>query len=291
MERYESVTSLRQRHELDEVHAVIDPSINSDYPTPEILKPIWSRHPSSKSKLNTGECTRNRYDSSSSSDEEGPGQQYITVSVKGADNGDLPTEYTVEGLRPDEFPVIGTYVDKRIVPGFRYRVRKLGYTNPERYLFNAEPLTLQSIGRGYGKRITFEGEFLNDNTNYFYSDTNAAGFGLSLVAVEADDLFTVTAIENMHPLAEAKIVSVLEEKELSSYLEEDKILVKEVRVTVWFDIAYVGGAHGMLPIYLPHRLRATGIARVERLHRAEKAFTTCINDIEIPHHGLVVFRA
>jgi hypothetical protein len=186
----------------------------------------------------------------------------------------------------------GTYVDKRVVPGFRYRVRKLGGSNPERFLFNGEALTLQSIGRGYGKRITFEGGKLNEpNENYFYSDTNPAGFGLTLVAVEAEDQFSVTALEDMHPLAEAKIVSVLEEKELSSRLEADKSLVKEVRVTITFDIAYVGGHHGMLPIYLPHRLRATGIAMIERKHRARKAFTTFIKDIEIPHHGLVVFRA
>lgn len=181
-------------------------------------------------------------------------------------------------------------MDKRILPGFRYRVRKLGGLNPERYLFKGKALTLQSIGRGYGKRITFEGETLNSNSNYFYSDTNPAGFGLSLVAVEAEQQFSVTGVEDTHPLAEAKIVSVLAQSEVCSRLEEDKSLVKEVRVTVNFDIEYVGG-HRMMPIYLPQRLQATGIAMIERKHRARKAFTTFIEDIEIPHHGLVVFRA
>jgi len=111
-ETYESLSALRQRHEADEVHSVIDSTVDSDYPTPEFVKPR-SRHPSGKSKqgIKAVECTRNRYDSSSS-DEEGPQQQYVTVCVNGADIGDLPTEYTVEGLRTDEFPVIDEDVER-----------------------------------------------------------------------------------------------------------------------------------------------------------------------------------
>jgi len=182
-------------------------------------------------------------------------------------------------------------VDKRILPGFRYRVRKLGGLNTNRYLFKGKALTLQSIGRGYGKRITFEGETLNSNNNYFYSDTHPAGFGFSLVAVEEEDQFCVTGLEDIHPLAEARIVSVLEQKELSSRLDEDKNLVKEVHVTINYNLEYVSSHHCMMPIYLPQRLQATGIAMIERKHRARKANTTFIEDIEVPHHGLVVFRA
>ncbi len=47
----------------------------------------------------------------------------------------------------------GTYVDPRITPGFQYRVRQLG---SGKYLFKGRAMTLQSIGMGYGKRITFK---------------------------------------------------------------------------------------------------------------------------------------
>ncbi|XP_037287972.2 uncharacterized protein LOC119180931 isoform X1 [Rhipicephalus microplus] len=110
--------------------------------------------------------------------------------VRGEDINDVPTSYVVNGIKPHEFPVIGTYVDKRVVPGFRYIVR---VNRTSRFLFGGRPLHLESVGRGYGKRITFEAPpgGLNENDNFFYSDTIAQGYGFAPVAVQVGDRFRV----------------------------------------------------------------------------------------------------
>lgn len=113
--------------------------------------------------------------------------------VKGSSIGDIPTTYTVVGLERYELPVIGTYVDPRIMPGFTYRVRPLGLTR--RHLFGGKALCLISIGAGYGKRLTFKPlpNNLNENDNFFWSDSYADGLGFEPRAVDAGDKFVITA--------------------------------------------------------------------------------------------------
>lgn len=69
----------------------------------------------------------------------------------------------------------GTYVDPRILPGFKYIVRRLDSVTP---LFDGRALKLVSVGVGYGKRISFEPDegCLNDPRNYFWSDSASQGF-------------------------------------------------------------------------------------------------------------------
>lgn len=43
--------------------------------------------------------------------------------VDGGRIGDVPAKYVIKGLREHELPVVGTYVDPNIVPGFCYQVR------------------------------------------------------------------------------------------------------------------------------------------------------------------------
>lgn len=82
----------------------------------------------------------------------------------------------------------GTYVDKDIIPGFRYKVRK---NLSEEYLFGGEAKHLESIGTGYGKRITFEGETLNENENYFWSDSSVNGYGFTFQAISNEDVLNI----------------------------------------------------------------------------------------------------
>lgn len=94
-------------------------------------------------------------------------------------------------------PVIGVYIDKRICPGFKYKVLPLPgadsqlYTPP--HLFEGKALTLRSIGRGYARRFTFEANknCLNNNENYFWSDNRPEGFAFELELVSKGDKFTV----------------------------------------------------------------------------------------------------
>ena len=99
----------------------------------------------------------------------------------------------------------GVYVDPRILPGFRYRVRHVGTEN---YLFDGRALTLQSIGLGYGKRLTFTGDSLNFNDNYFWSDSDPNGFAFSLDAVQPADRLTVYGNDGSGIIGEVKVERV-----------------------------------------------------------------------------------
>ncbi|ODN05800.1 hypothetical protein Ocin01_00893 [Orchesella cincta] len=112
----------------------------------------------------------------------------ITVSGE-----DIPVTYTISGLLNHEFPVIGIYVDKRIVPGFHYMVRPAHAKTP---LFGGKALKLISLGRGYGKKFTFESDVRNSNGNYFWSDSYPEGFGFTPKAVFEGHRFKILAGED-----------------------------------------------------------------------------------------------
>jgi len=110
--------------------------------------------------------------------------------------GDLPAHYTIHGLKSHQQPVVGVYIDKRVCPGFKYKVLPLPGVNETQtlpYLFESKALTLRSIGRGYARRFTFEADenCLNDNENYFWSDNRPEGFAFELELVSNGDKFTV----------------------------------------------------------------------------------------------------
>lgn len=91
-----------------------------------------------------------------------------------------------------ERAVVGTHVDQNVLPGFMYRVRVIGSTD---YLFDGRPLLLENIGRGYGKRITFESASKNEPSNYFYSDTAPEGYAFSPVAVCVHDQLDILPMQ------------------------------------------------------------------------------------------------
>ncbi|KRT82893.1 hypothetical protein AMK59_4118 [Oryctes borbonicus] len=111
-----------------------------------------------------------------------PGFQkgFRRVTVRGIDIGDVPTKYTMTGLEPYEIPVVGTYVDPRILPGFYYRIRP---NHRKQHLFHGQSLKLLSIGMGYAKRLTFESESKVNANNYLWSDSHPDGLGLEPRAV------------------------------------------------------------------------------------------------------------
>lgn len=112
------------------------------------------------------------------------------VTVRGNDIGDVPTKYTMTGLEPYEIPVVGTFVDPRIVPGFYYRVRP---TDRKDHLFGGRTLKLQNIGIGYAKRLTFTPDSLMNPNNYFWSDNHPDGVALETRAVRTGMRFLIIA--------------------------------------------------------------------------------------------------
>nr|XP_023019872.1 uncharacterized protein LOC111508557 [Leptinotarsa decemlineata] len=127
--------------------------------------------------------------------------------------GDLPAQYTICALEPHQLPVIGVYIDKRIVPGFKYCVRPLpevgGRSTANKCLFDGKALTLQSIGRGYARRFTFEAEQnkLNDNDNYFWSDNRPEGYAFELELLSEGDKFTFFGL-NREPQGTVEVLTL-----------------------------------------------------------------------------------
>ncbi|XP_044269859.1 uncharacterized protein LOC123014691 [Tribolium madens] len=131
-----------------------------------------------------------------------PGIQKIhrRVTVRGRDINDVPTQYSMHGLEPYELPVVGTYVDPRVIPGFYYKVRP---SDRKEHLFGGRALKLLSIGMGYAKRLTFEPDSLLTPDNYLWSDNHPDGLGLEIRAVHKDMKFIIKARDQI--LGEASV--------------------------------------------------------------------------------------
>ncbi|XP_057650884.1 uncharacterized protein LOC130890683 [Diorhabda carinulata] len=108
--------------------------------------------------------------------------------------GDIPGQYTICALEPHQLPVVGVYIDPRVVPGFKYLVRPLPEVGKpstmNKCLFNGKALTLTSIGRGYARRFTFESDKFIGNDNYFWSDNRPEGYAFELELLSEGDKFT-----------------------------------------------------------------------------------------------------
>ncbi|KAK9679115.1 hypothetical protein QE152_g40261 [Popillia japonica] len=127
---------------------------------------------------------------------------------------DLPANYTIRPIESHQFPVIGVYIDKRVIPGFKYRIRPLPGLNDanrnKKYLFGGRALVLKSIGRGYSRRFTFEADkdCLNNNANYFWSDNSPEGYAFELEAISEGDKFTIFDVVNREAQGTVEIMKV-----------------------------------------------------------------------------------
>lgn len=196
------------------------------------------------------------------------------------DGRGFPIQYKSAGIKPHEFPVIGFHVDENICPGFRYRVRYMGSKD---FLFNGEPRMLQSIGLGYGKRLTFSGETLNNNENYFWSDSRPEGYAFTVCAVEAGDKFVIYD-EMSHVVGDVDIIEVEESQTEEKTVYETDYVTKIVRVRLTANIQY-HIHHGMLMDVTDHVTNLEGTAVLVR-HRGSMAATLQqISDVNVPRFG------
>lgn len=186
------------------------------------------------------------------------------VTVNGGDINDIPCQYCVVGLEKYELPVIGTYVDPRIVPGFHYRVRPAGC---RRHLFEGRSLLLQSVGMGYGKRITFKPDKLNAPENYFWSDSHPEGIGMEPRAIQPGMKFTITG--NGGLLGEASVfrADLPQVEEKTEYVDvpgkRGKAVEKyiHVDVTCHVKLATTGGGSVDSEVHL---MKVSGVALVRK---------------------------
>lgn len=153
--------------------------------------------------------------------------------VCGKSIGDIPTSYRIPAVQRHEKAVVGTFVDKHIVPGFKYFVRINGSLD---YLFDCKAITLQRIGIGYGKRLTFKSDSLLTNDNFFWSDSSELGYAFSVSVIDVNSVFEVYMNEIC--IGECRVTSVKEEQEIISSQDNFEQNIHEKEVLVKFTCSF-----------------------------------------------------
>lgn len=160
----------------------------------------------------------------------------------------------------------------------------------KKYIFNGRALTLQGVGMGYGKRITMEGDSLNNNNNYFYSDTHPQGYGFELVGITPGEKFSVFDSEE-RPVAKATIESVISVNEIDTIaVKETGEVQKQVRVLFGCSIVYGSDPHGLMPLCSNNSVQMSGLMCISKEKRGKVASLSAFRDIELKHYGICSFE-
>jgi len=192
------------------------------------------------------------------------------------------------GLESYEIPVVGTYVDSRIVPGFCYRVRP---NDRKERLFGGRSLKLCSIGMGYAKRLTFTPDSLVEPNNYLWSDNHPDGLGLEPRAVHTGMKFSINA-GDLH-LGEAIVFRAdlpqQEEKMEKVLTPSGKYAIVKyihINVTCVVKLAIIGGRSNDSEESL---MRVYGLAIVRKEPNSNTAKVECVENIALDSQLNVLF--
>lgn len=179
--------------------------------------------------------------------------------------------------------VSGVYVDSRVCPGFRYRVRRAG---SNQYFYKNEARTLESIGMGYGKRLTFTGDQLNNNECYFWSDSEPVGYAFSIHAVDEGQKFLLMDSEEA-VVGEGVVASIHEPQEEISMNAGKNGVTKRVNVTLTFSLTYYHRHHHGLVDIMVHENQETisGEAVLHKARGSRKASLVAIENIFLQRFG------
>lgn len=211
-----------------------------------------------------------------------------TIDIRGKDIGDFPTEYTISALRPHEIPVVGTYVHKDIIPGFAYRVRRNGTSD---YLFDGEALVLRTIGKGYGKRLTFHSDAV-ENDNFFWSDSNPdEGFAFSIQVIFDGDKFDVLDCHRRR-VAETRLITVGDKQEIKEVSLRKREINMFISVEMKCSLKFASLDH--VPEHLRGQvvdLLTSGRALSQKTLSGWRAETVEIRNVHIPDLGSCCFRS
>ena len=149
-------------------------------------------------------------------------------------------------------------------------------------------MTLVSIGKGYGKRLTFESFDVLENDNYFWSDSIPEGFAFSISVVDAGQKFDLCTIEDSREIGSVVLEEVdAAQHEICSKVKSDGTIVKKVKVAMEAFFRYGADPHGLLSLHSEESMQISGIVTVERPKRSRKAVTKSI-EIDHPDFGLCV---
>ncbi|XP_060070434.1 uncharacterized protein LOC132550389 [Ylistrum balloti] len=196
---------------------------------------------------------------------------------------DIPVQYTVHGIRPHEFPVKGFYVDRRICPGFRYKVR---YVSRNDDVFDGKGRYLMSVGMGYGKRLTFKGDKFNVNDCCFWSDSDEDGYAFSNDVLERGEKFIVYDT-NSQPIGDVIVESTTGCPQIEVSMETTNMRVKKtVHVRFACIINYHNRFHGNLVEVNNQDIEVVeGLADVIKQRREREAHVHCIKGVHLKRAG------
>ncbi|XP_033740582.1 LOW QUALITY PROTEIN: uncharacterized protein LOC117327630 [Pecten maximus] len=196
---------------------------------------------------------------------------------------DIPVQYTVHGIHPHEFPVKGFYVDRRVCPGFRYKVR---FVSRRDDVFDGKGRCLLSVGMGYGKRLTFKGDKLNVNDCFFWSDNDEDGYAFSHDVLEKGEKF-ILYDSNSQPIGDVVVESATECPQIEESMETTKTHIKKVvRVRFACVINYHTRFHGSLVEVNNQDIEIVeGLVDVIKQRREREAQVQCIRNVHLMRAG------
>ena len=173
------------------------------------------------------------------------------------------------------FLFTGFEIDSRIAPGFRYNVRYIG-TNE--YLFNGEARRLNTIGLGYGRRMTFQGDSLNFNDCFFWSDSIPNGYALNIQALREGDVFIVTDAEQQ-TVGSVEVQKVdFPQIENNTFIEGNAV-VKNVKVRFACFLKMFNHHQNLMNVNTQDFEVVEGTALLVKEKGSKEAVVKCINDV------------
>lgn len=134
---------------------------------------------------------------------------------------------------------------------------------------------------------TQQSEKFNENSNYFYSDTQPDGYGFELVVAETGDEFDICDEENcVVGRATVESVDSLLPEIASKLTPSNGAIEKHVPITVTCTITNQVGSRGLLCLQTEETLQVSGVAVVVRERRSALATTIMIQDVTLPTFGV-----
>lgn len=154
-------------------------------------------------------------------------------------------------------------------------------------LFNGRTLRLNSIGAGYGKRLSFEPDTnsLNNPNNYFWSDTHPDGLGLESRGVEAGETFSVLVGDRQVGKAIVFRADAPQREESQKIIRNKNCLtsiIKRIRVEVTCFVTFDGQEEAQA-------MRVTGSAVLVKNQKEQCARLTCIENVGLDSQVNLVY--
>lgn len=162
------------------------------------------------------------------------------------------------------------------------RITAAKNSNDDDFLFQGEAKILESIGMGYGRRLTFTGDSPNYNDCFFWSDSEPRGFAFSIQAVRKDQRFVVVDKNDM-VVGEAAVIKADHRQEETSTQIDDVTgrIRKRVRVRLMCEIKYHQRPHrGLLELMSAENVESmSGDAVVGREKGSRKASLFAVENV------------